>query len=95
MTVHASDDAATLDLTLEEVWVAYVALVARARRVVDDGGVPRDERDMLRRIETDRYDFVPTELEVLREALTAYLSQAPARDRSVAVRVRDACRTRT
>ena len=81
MPAPAHDRSVTLDLSLEEAWVAYVALASRAERTVRDGRDPSRERETLERIEDGRYRFDPSELAVLRESLDDYLVVAPARDR--------------
>ena len=85
----------TLDLSLEEAWVAYVALTGRAERTVRDDREPARERRLLERIEADRYRFAPSELDLLGEALDDYLDGAPARDRPTCRAVRDAVRAAT
>ena len=82
----------TLDLSLEEAWVAYVALTGRAERTVRDDREPTRERRLLERIEADRYRFAPSELDLLREALDDYFADAPARDRPTCRAVLDAIR---
>ncbi len=92
MPAPAHDRSVTLDLSLEEAWVAYVALARRAERVVRDGGDPTRERELLERIEADRYRFSPNELVHLRDTLDDYLAVAPSRDRRPGRDVLDAVR---
>ena len=92
MAAPEHDRSVTLDLSLEEAWVAYVALASRAERTVRDGGDPAREREMLERIEADRYRFAPRELAALDDALDDYLVIAPARDRAPGRAVLEAVR---
>ena len=85
----------TLDLSLEQAWVAYVALAERAERAVRDDRDPTRERRLVERIEADRYRFAPPELDLLCEALDAHLADAPARDRPACRAVIGAIRAAT
>jgi hypothetical protein len=74
-----SDREAVLDLDREEEWVAHTALVREIDRLLDEGSDPAKERSVLLAVE--RGEPIDAKgLRTLREAVDAYLKEAPERD---------------
>jgi hypothetical protein len=78
----STDRCVALDFSRAEAWVVHAALLDRIERETDIGNDIDREMSLLRNIERDDYAFADTDLAVLRTALSTYLADAPARDRS-------------
>jgi hypothetical protein len=73
-------DAADLGFTRAEAWVVHHALLASVESALDSEECPEPELDLLRAVEAGEERFSRPEAEVVRNALVAYLSDAPLRD---------------
>ncbi|MFC4356997.1 hypothetical protein ACFO0N_03430 [Halobium salinum] len=79
MSESTSDRQVVLDLSREEAWVAHVALTREIDRQLDEGEKPVRERALLSALERDE-PVDPGALRTLRDAVVAYLDDAPDRD---------------
>lgn len=74
---------ASLDLSRSEAWVVHTALLARIERETEAGNEVEQEVELLRAVEAGATEATlePAQLELLADALSAYLADAPGRDR--------------
>jgi hypothetical protein len=79
MSEPTSDRETVLDLDREEEWVAHAALVREIDRLLEEGADPDRERSVLLAVER-REPIDAGGLRILRDALEAYLDEAPERD---------------
>lgn len=88
-TTH--DRCAALDLTREEAWVVHAAVLATVERAIEHGDEPPAHAlEVLSDVESGAVCLGDSGLEVVREALSAHLADAPARDRPAARSALDA-----
>lgn len=76
-----TDHCVALDCSRAEAWVIHAALLDRIERETDSGNDIDQEMSLLRAIERDDYAFDMSDLDLLRNALSTYLADAPSRDR--------------
>jgi hypothetical protein len=69
-----------VDCSREAAWVLHAALLDHVERTVDAGRSPERAMAILDRVESCE-PLDPADRALVREALTAYLPDAPARDR--------------
>jgi hypothetical protein len=83
MTESTSDQHTALSLSRSEAWVVHAALLARIERESEADNDVEREVALLRTVESGEGDVTvdAADLDVLREALAAYLADAPGRDR--------------
>ncbi|WP_251328716.1 hypothetical protein [Haloplanus pelagicus] len=79
-TCHGPDG---VDLSREQAWVLHAALLDHVERTVDAGRSPDRAVAILERTETCE-PLDPADRALVRDALTTYLTDAPARDRKPA-----------
>lgn len=75
------DRSVALDPSRAEAWVVHAALLDRIEQQTDAGNDVQEECTLLRKVEADEYSLGTAELDVLQQALTGYLADAPPRDR--------------
>lgn len=81
MSRTPTDQHTALDLSRPEAWVVHAALLDRIERESDDDADVKREVSLLRGVEHDDLSLDSTDRDILREALSTYLSDAPGRDR--------------
>ena len=81
MSPSSNDDPIALEFSREQAWVAHVAVHEAGREAVEAGDTDPSERRLADAIEGDR-SVQSADLSVLRDALVAYLGDAPLRDRA-------------
>lgn len=81
MSRTPTDQHTALDLSRSEAWVVHAALLERIERESDADNDVEREIALLRGIEDDDLSLDSTDRDVLREALSTYLADAPGRDR--------------
>lgn len=69
-----------VDCSREEAWVLHAAMLDHVERTVGAGRSPDRAMAVVERVEACE-PLDPTDRALVREALTAYLPDAPARDR--------------
>lgn len=79
--MSSTDRCVALDLSRAEAWVVHAALLDRIERETDAGNEIDHEMSLLQTIERDEYAFDDADLELLSDALSTYLADAPGRDR--------------
>lgn len=79
--MSSTDNCVALELSRAESWVVHAALLARIGRETESGNDVNREIALLRAVEHGEYTFDPADLDLLRTTLSAYLADAPERDR--------------
>jgi hypothetical protein len=79
--MSSTDRCIAFEFSRAQAWVLHAALLDRVERETDAGNDIDQEMSLLRTIEHDEYVFDESDLELLRNTLTAYLADAPGRDR--------------
>lgn len=81
MSEPAHEDPAAIEFDREEAWVVHTALLTSIEADLDAGEESSAEIRLLREVEADAA-FDTSELALVRDALVAYLGDAPLRDRA-------------